>query len=167
VPIKIGGGGIAITVVTDWEHMRQGFPSLPEKEITMRASHEAYDLMTVPLVACALLNVKNVVMRLQSVNERLQKKRVKQGKLPLVKMYTLEIEAPGKRFVGESSPMPKNLPPSSSRPLHLVRGHLADYRDGKGLFGKHRGVYWIPSHMRGEIDNGIIKKRYRVTTDNS
>lgn len=33
--------------------------------------------------------------------------------------------------------------------LHICRGHFADYREGRGLFGKYHQIVWIPSIVRG------------------
>lgn len=133
-----------------------------DRETYQRVYTMAAELVSIVLFTFSMLNVKNVVRVEHKADRKLQERRKKRGQLPLVKYYTLEVEVPGKRAIGSS---PANASETSSRPLHLVRGHLADYRDGKGLFGKHKGVYYIPSHMRGDIDNGVIKKRYRVTTD--
>ena len=33
--------------------------------------------------------------------------------------------------------------------MHICRGHFADYTQGRGLFGKYHGKYWMPSTVRG------------------
>jgi hypothetical protein len=48
--------------------------------------------------------------------------------------------------------------------LHICRGHFADYRMGEGLFGKHRGLYWWDSHLRGRSARGIVVKDYALHT---
>ena len=48
------------------------------------------------------------------------------------------------------------------RALHICRGHFKDYRDGKGLFGKHKGLYWWDSTVKGNANNGEIKKDYAL-----
>ena len=36
-------------------------------------------------------------------------------------------------------------------------------RDGKGLlFGKHTATVWIPMHVRGNTEEGIVVKDYAV-----
>jgi hypothetical protein len=47
------------------------------------------------------------------------------------------------------------------RPWHMVRGHFADYRE-RGLFGRHKGIYWIPEHGRGNRHIGEIRHDYEV-----
>lgn len=45
---------------------------------------------------------------------------------------------------------------------HWVRGHYADYSKGNGLFGKYKGVYWMPEHQRGSEDVGEVIADYEV-----
>jgi hypothetical protein len=47
------------------------------------------------------------------------------------------------------------------RALHICRGHFAHYED-KGLFGKYKGRFWIPQHVRGSIETGAALKDYQV-----
>lgn len=55
--------------------------------------------------------------------------------------------------VGSGTSLPKAL--------HIVRGHFADYRE-RGLFGKHHGVYWFDSTVRGSASVGTVDKDYIV-----
>ena len=45
--------------------------------------------------------------------------------------------------------------------MHICRGHFKDYREN-GLFGKYPGIYWCPSHIRGNPEMGIVEKDYEV-----
>lgn len=47
------------------------------------------------------------------------------------------------------------------RALHICRGHFAHYRE-RGLFGKYRGTFWRPQHVRGDAEQGVRVKDYRV-----
>src|SRR5262249_60217747 len=47
------------------------------------------------------------------------------------------------------------------RALHVCRGHFAVY-DEKPLFGKYRGTFWVPNHLRGTPERGAVEKDYRV-----
>jgi hypothetical protein len=47
------------------------------------------------------------------------------------------------------------------RALHICRGHFASYEE-KPLFGKYRGRFWIPQHVRGSIEAGAVVKDYDV-----
>lgn len=36
-----------------------------------------------------------------------------------------------------------------AKSMHICRGHFADYTEGKGLFGRYHGKFWIPQTVRG------------------
>ncbi len=48
------------------------------------------------------------------------------------------------------------------RALHICRGHFGNYTEGRGLFGKYHGKFWIPAHVRGNAAEGRIEKGYKV-----
>jgi hypothetical protein len=47
------------------------------------------------------------------------------------------------------------------RALHICRGHFAHYKE-RGLFGKYKGTFWIPQHVRGSAEQGVQVKDYRI-----
>jgi hypothetical protein len=116
-------------------------------------------LACLPVVrALALLNCKNVEAETQHfVRDAKQRKK---AKTPLARAvyHTLKLHLPGR--VGHS--VGAGTHSEAERAFHLVRGHFADYREGAGLFGRLKGVYWIPAHARGSKDAGIITKRYEI-----
>lgn len=50
------------------------------------------------------------------------------------------------------------------RALHTCRGHLRTYTEDKKLFGRFTGTYFIPAHIRGTEEFGIINKDYSLAT---
>jgi len=48
------------------------------------------------------------------------------------------------------------------RALHICRGHFRDYSQGRGLFGKHKGLYWFNQHRRGSSTHGVVVKDYMI-----
>jgi hypothetical protein len=66
------------------------------------------------------------------------------------------------------SPCPAGTEGGRSRtnlmPFHPVKGFFADYRHGRGLFGKHRRMVWMPPHHRGNAALGVISKDYHINT---
>jgi hypothetical protein len=46
--------------------------------------------------------------------------------------------------------------------LHICRGHFRDYSQGRGLFGKHKGLYWFDQHLRGSSEYGVVVKDYTI-----
>jgi hypothetical protein len=90
----------------------------------------------------AMMNCKNIARTEHKAPEAFQKARVKGGKKPLVSYHTVRVDldkTPGAIAA-------EGLPGDGSTPRrHMKRGHIKDYRGGKGLFGRYKGVwYWGP-----------------------
>ena len=51
---------------------------------------------------------------------------------------------------------------SIARRLHICRGHFRHYTEENPLFGSYVGPVWIPAHIRGSEEEGIIHKDYEV-----
>lgn len=82
--------------------------------------------------------------------------RVYKVKNPINKYYTLEIKT-------KQISIPSfNASNGSNNSLHMCRGHFRNYKDGKGLFGKYHGVYWVEGHVRGDEENGKVEKDYKI-----
>jgi hypothetical protein len=45
---------------------------------------------------------------------------------------------------------------------HRVRGHEADYRKGKGLFGRLKVRIWVEEHAAGKPELGTVKAGYKL-----
>ncbi len=71
--------------------------------------------------------------------------------------HILKIHKPGQKIKKDSGTGENE----GKMPLHVVRGHLADYTEN-GLFGKYFGTYFIPSHVRGNEKNGKVTKDYAL-----
>lgn len=116
------------------------------------------------LLAICFLHCSNVTVvehdPLVSRQMRRQSQRREQkGLPPFIKFHTLEITALQK-VLSEQGGVERN---GMAMALHLCRGHFKDFRQGPGLFGKHRGLYWWDSQARGNIEKGQILKDYRVS----
>lgn len=106
----------------------------------------------------SLLSCKNITPQEIKADAKLQAARQRRGKKPLKNHYVLRVTQPGAKIESNFQGTAGKL---DAKRLHLVRGHLADYREGKGLFGKLKGIFWIPAHARGAIDKGVIEKTYQ------
>lgn len=120
----------------------------------------AYACLSV-IRALALLNCKNI-----STDDHpfvTGKSRKKSKRLPLARAVyrTLKLIVPGQKVRGIKRP---SDPDAEKKALHLVRGHFAIYEEGHGLFGKYPGRYWIPAHVRGTKEAGIVTKTYELET---
>lgn len=107
----------------------------------------------------AMMNCANITSTEHRAPEAFQKARRKSGKKPLVSYHTVKVDL-GKtpRQVAAES-----LPGDSTTPRrHKKRGHMKDYRGGKGLFGRYRGVwYWGPT-LAGSEEEGVVVSDYEV-----
>jgi hypothetical protein len=107
----------------------------------------------------SILSCKNVRICEGVVPEKIQKKRILNGKLPLVSFKTLEVKK-----INNSTNLACANGQWSNR-VHLCRGHMAEYGDefGKGkLFGKYSGKFWISPCVKGDKKEGVIHKRYSI-----
>ena len=78
--------------------------------------------------------------------------------MPLSRYYTLNIE-PMKKVLREEGKVESH---GLKHALSVCRGHFANYTEGKGLFGKYHGQFWIPQHVRGSANQGVVTKDYAV-----
>lgn len=124
----------------------------PDEAWLTRALAPAYQ-------AVAFLHCKNVVLDETVPAGKVQARRRRRGKEPLVRYHTLRLDVPRKSTAGESSNGDK-----APKSLHIVAGHFAHYgaccanHEPHGrLFGRLEGVYWVPTHARGNRDIGTIR----------
>lgn len=111
----------------------------------------------VVLYATALLHCKNVSLEDRAPNEKLSKKQLKKQGIPKLKYKVLLVSPMDKKSARESGMMLD----SNGRSLHICRGHFKDYREGNGLFGRFKGIFWWEQSLRGSIDNGVVVKQYK------
>ena len=124
--------------------------------------HESLQVAAASLVGwttLAMLNCQNIATDTHHVPDAFQKSRKKRGKQPLVSFRTIRVDlskTPGQVAV-------ESLPgESSAKRLHKKRGHMKDYRKGKGLFGRYKGLwYWGPA-LAGSEDEGVVVSDYEV-----
>ena len=107
----------------------------------------------------AMLNCANIGTIEHEAPDAFQKARVRGGKKPLVAYHTVRVDL-------DKTPRAiaaEGLPGDGSTPrLHRKRGHMKDYRGGKGLFGRYKGVwYWGPT-LAGSEEEGVVVSDYEV-----
>jgi hypothetical protein len=94
------------------------------------------------LLAISFCHCKNVTIKAEPFAPKvLAKRRRRYGEWTPNAIHTLQIE-PIKKVLHESGGT------GLKNQLHICRGHFADYREGRGLFGKHHGIYWWDAWLR-------------------
>lgn len=112
-------------------------------------------------LAFSFCHCKNITLKEHAPNKKESAHHRRLHGMPLTKYYTLEIDPMKKILQSEGNIEANGL----KKALHICRGHFAEYGPdfGKGkLFGKHEGRFWIPQHMKGSSEQGIIHKDYSV-----
>lgn len=142
------------------------FPMADDRDIDPVTLHPfSIFLTTMNFMQCA-----NIELTYVDPPAALSRKHRKKGKLQsgqdLVRYHTLRIRpaGAGTRNRGRSGPSQELVA------FHPVRGDFHHYGDccpglhaPKGLlFGKLTGRFWVPAHVRGNPDRGVIKQDFVV-----
>ena len=125
--------------------------AMPEEEATMIAGIDLCGWIALSIMSC-----DNIDTEVVEAPAKLNKKRKKRGKKPLVSYRTIRVN-PDKGPRASSS-----KPTAGKNRRHKRRGHIKDYRKGKGLFGKYKGLwYWGPA-LCGNASEGVVVSDYSV-----
>jgi len=114
------------------------------------------------LLAISFLHCKNITLNKETYrrksDEQLARKIPSKVRNAMpVSFHTLEI-TPMKEVLkteGQSDTV------GVKRALHICRGHFRHYENGRGLFGKYKGTFWIAQHVKGNIEH-IALKDYNI-----
>jgi hypothetical protein len=115
------------------------------------------------LMAVCFMHVKNVVVQRVTPPRAVQKKALKRHGRGLCNYHVLQIR-PFKKVLEATGNIGET---GIRRALHICKGHFSFYGDkwahGK-LFGKYEGAIWVPDHLRGSVDEGIMDKMYKIAS---
>ena len=110
-------------------------------------------------LAISFLHCKNVTLVDNVVDKPLAKKWAsKHGGLQPTGYKTLIIEPLKAILRREGRAHETGL----QKAMHICRGHFADYTEGRGLFGKYHGKFWIPSVVRGSKGKAAPPREIKV-----
>ncbi len=99
---------------------------------------------------CVALDAEVAVKESVRAPERLNRQRVKKGRLPLKDYHVIKLN---RRARTEPLPREPFAEPSHHKRMHFVRGHWRHFENHKT---------WIKWHLRGDPDLGFIDKEYRL-----
>lgn len=113
------------------------------------------------LLAISFMHCRNVVYSdvPPTSEERIAAKKRGQPDPITYKVLELEPFKPTKR-----RSLPVGTDPGEDirhKSLHIVRGNFATY-DDKPLFGRVRGTFWRPMHIRGSAEQGVAIRDYSI-----
>lgn len=106
-----------------------------------------------------LLSCKNVFSERIERPEKVNKKRLRKGKLPLYDYHVLKVKTPKSVY---ETVIGKKEDPAYHNRVHLCRGHFKEFTAEKPLFGRYTGTYWWQPAMRGKNMDGFVDKDYDV-----
>lgn len=115
------------------------------------------------LLSLARMNCRNVTLRPTSSVQKEKRGTKPASKLPTTVWHEIVINSVPKSR-GTSNRRTWGSDDSIIR-LHRVRGHFEDYSRGKGLFGRIKGVFWMPDHEQGSKSAGEVISSYRLESD--
>lgn len=115
-----------------------------------------HSILFTALLTVQFMHCKNVKLVENTIKTQQQKPKNKK-KIPTIKYYTLNIE-PLKEILRNEGNIEHN---GFKKALHICRGHFKTYNEN-GLFGKVKGTFWFPQHIKGSKDEGEVVKDYKV-----
>ena len=96
-------------------------------------------------LAISFMHCRNVSVEDHPVPPKVARKFEKANGFQPVAHRTLVIE-PLKAILRTEG---KSESTGLKQAMHICRGHFADYTEGRGLFGKYHGRFWMPMHVKG------------------
>lgn len=110
------------------------------------------------LTAICFAHCKGVMISEHQQPRQQRRAAERAGRPPLVTYKTIDI-APATRILHDEGDITHN---GIKKALHICRGHFAHYTEDRPLFGKYTGTFYIPMHLRGKVERGVVVKDYRV-----
>ncbi len=107
-----------------------------------------------------LMACRNVHLELKKSSRSMQKQHQRNYQHPLVDYHVLTVSLPSDkshRQIGTSGD------PGTGKRLHICRGHFAEYGEEKKLFGKYSGRFFVPAHLKGRKERGVLLKDYHLS----
>lgn len=110
--------------------------------------------------AVAMLNCSNVKLKeVGYTNDHIGARRARKERLAQIRYHVLTVK------VGQHEREIRTLGGTGGPdPLRTVRGHYKTYED-KPLFGRFKGRFWWPPHVRGNAEDGAVTRDYDLKTD--
>jgi hypothetical protein len=142
----------------DWDRCNV----IVDPRIAEERRKDARDFMAeaflVALIAFRFMHARGVELRETQPPRHERRRAEKEGKPAPVTFKTLEIGGITRTLSKEGNVEVNGI----RKAMHLCRGHFADYTKGAGLFGKHKVEVFVPEHVKGRRERGVIVKDYCI-----
>jgi len=146
--------------VPDWSQYKLGYDDDATDQQRAGGAEAMAEALAFALLAFRFMHARGVEMR-ETVAPRHERRRAeKEGKPAPVTYKTLEITGMTRTLATEGDIATNGI----AKAMHLCRGHFADYTKGSGLFGRYRVEVFVPDHVRGRKQRGVIVKDYTIVT---
>ena len=122
------------------------------------------DEMNVAMVMIDIINCQNIITKNVIPPEKLNRKRIRNGKLPLYSYKILEV-VKGKPKTKNAGSVPWDYKSPEAVCFHLCRGHFKTFTEERPLFGKYSGTFWWNPQSRGDRSKGVVEKDYKVKVE--
>lgn len=134
-------------------------PLSPDPEQIKEFADMYASMMLAPIfLAITFMHCKNVQLVENTPPAKASKRHKRECGYPLFSYRTIVVE-PIKKILASSSKGSTDI----KMALHICRGHFKNF-DLKPLFGKHKGMYWWESHVRGNEKYGHSEHGYVIET---
>jgi hypothetical protein len=135
-------------------------PTIFKKDDAGAAKHFFWSAMFPTVLTLGFMHCKNVAVAPVEPDRDLNRERKKAGLKPFLRYHTINIE-PMKKVLRTEGQVEVN---GLKKALHIVRGHFTHYSEERPLFGRPglHGTFWVPSHARGSLDQGVVISDYNV-----
>lgn len=162
--IVVNADGTMAKTMRIWVPTESYFSTNTSQEEAVQMMDTLEALLYPLTYSLSLINCKNVELIDTVPPPKLSQRHQKEHGEPLVIFKTIKVNPMRvmKHSTDLNAPKDHSVKPEADQPLSIWRGHFKDYRDGKGLFGKFKSIYWWDQHVRGSIENGAVIKDYDV-----
>ena len=148
--------------VVSFHGPRKAIPVFPSSDLPEHIQEFAADgfrnYAQVVLMTNCFCHCKNIDHIETKVDDKLIRRRVREGKIPINKFYTLNINSNHHHSTGVS------VGHGSGKSFHICRGHFKHFTADNPLLGKHVGTYWWSMHAKGDKLQGKVTKDYNINT---
>lgn len=103
-----------------------------------------------------LVNCNNVITKTVYKKKKDKRKSIPKGEI--YKVLKFKVKKTSKRYeYGDEDEVKETV-----MALHICKGHFRVYTEERPLFGKIACRIWVPNHLRGDPEKGILIKDYEA-----